>query len=140
MCMKCVLKAILAAEEERLAAEAPTAPGASGQTQAAEPVNLEGVYDLAELENLNAQTRSIDADTILKLANAAKALYSCNLPTDGVIRTMNRLLVQTVEVEPAATEPAPETPASDELPPELVAHIAELKAAGYDVDVLRIEL
>ena len=165
MCIKCLLLQVLAEREAEFAAAGEEQLtrgeeiheellGAAGTAQASEPEDLATQYEVANIELTRAQTRSIDADTILKLANAAKALYSANFDASGVLRTLDQLVYpappetrrqDTQAEDPAAApEPAPETPASDDvldpLPKELRDHIAELQAAGFNVDVIHIPL
>lgn len=101
MCIKCLLLQVLAerAAQFEAAAETPAPTGeealargeeihetlaAAGTAQASEPEDLGKQSVIANIELVRAQTRSVDADTILKLANAAKALYTANLSTAGV--------------------------------------------------------
>lgn len=159
MCIKCLLLEMLAKREalftpigeealargeaihEELAT--PGNPGTAGTAQPAQPEYDQ--YDLLEMERTHAEIRNTNADAILKLANAAGALYKANLDTSGVLRTLEQLYYPappTVEPKPVskAEAEATETPASDELPPELAEYIAHMKAAGFEVDVVRIPL
>lgn len=167
MCIKCVLLTVLAERAAQFEAAATTevpeptgeealARGeeihetlaAAGTAQAGQPEYDE--YDLLEMERVRSDIRNTDADTILKLANAAGALYKANLDTSGVVRTLENLYYPAtpdavVSREEGQTEAvAPETPAHDDvldpLPKELSDHIAELRAAGFNVDVVRIPL
>lgn len=167
MCIKCVIAAMAVVESERRLAEAaePTAGAeseealargeeihetlaAAGTAQASQPQYDE--YDLLEMERTRADIRNTNADTILKLANAAVALYSTNLDTSGVLRTLEQLYYpKTPDVvnrrEEGQTEAtAPESPTHDDvvdpLPKELRDYIDRLRAAGFEVDVIRIPL
>jgi hypothetical protein len=163
MCIKCLLLQVLAEREAQFAAAGEEQLtrgeaiheellGAAGTAQASEPEDLGKQSVVANIELVRAQTRSVDADTILKLANAAKALYSTNLSTAGVIRTMEQLVYPAppetrrqdtqAEAPAAATEPEPAAPASEEseLPEAIQKGVARLRAAGFEVDVVRLQL
>lgn len=160
MCIKCLLLQVLAEREAQFTSVGEEALARGEEiheeladldnpftVQASQPEYDE--YTLLGMERNRADISNMNADAILKLANAAKALYTANLDTSGVLRTLENLYYpatpDVVSRQEGQTEAvAPETPASDDvldpLPPELIAHIAELKAAGLDVEVVRVQL
>ena len=153
MCLKCVFAALASlpplpvdaspeaqldrGEEIHRTVEAAMQPAAAP---------AEDAYDSAQFDNMRAGVNVTNADAVLKLAQAAQILYAINAPTAGVLRTLDLLLAP----EPVVTHAedtqaeAPVAPAElDEyanMPPELAAHIKELRAQGIKVDVVRVEL
>lgn len=137
MCVLCEMM-----QRTRAAREAEELAQQNGQAEVPiAGVNYELESDLIELERQRAEIRAIDADTILKLANAAKQLYTANLNTDGVTRLIGMLTAKPDE-RFMATEPeapvnptAAEEPAAPAVPQELL-DIA--KAMGWDVKDIQV--
>lgn len=155
MCIKCLMLDVLAEREAQFAAagEEALARGeeihetlaAAGTAQASQPEYDQ--YDLLEMERVRADIHNTNADAILKLAQAAKWLYDANHDTSGVLRTLEQLVYPAApktEPQPVSEGVAPETPAHDDvmepLPKEMRDHIDRLRAAGFNVDVVRIPL
>lgn len=102
-------------------------------------VNYELESEVIDLDRKRAEVRAIDADTILKLANAAKQLYTANLDTSGVTRLIDLLTAKPDEqVEAEQPEPAPATPAEEPAPavPQELLDIA--KAMGWDIADIQV--
>ena len=106
MCIACEI----IAQRQRAAREAEELAQQNGQAEV--PVagdNYELESELIDLDRQRAEVRAIDADTILKLANAAKQLYTANLDTSGVTRLIG-LLTAKPDEQVEAEEPAPTVP------------------------------
>lgn len=160
MCIKCVLLTLLAERAAQFEAAAATAEvpeptgeealargeeihetlAAAGTAQASQPEYDE--YTLLEMERTRSDIRNTDADTILKLAQAAKWLYDANHDASGVLRNLEQLVYPAppkVEPQPVSKAEA-EAVNTRELPPELAFMVEELRAAGLDASVVRIPL
>lgn len=104
-------------------------------------VNYELESEVIDLDRQRAEIRAIDADTILKLANAAKQLYTANLDTSGVTHLLSLLTtkpderVMAPEPEAPVNPTAAEEPAAPSVPQELL-DIA--KAMGWDVQDIQV--
>lgn len=104
-------------------------------------VDYELESGVIDLDRQRAEIRAIDADTILKLANAAKQLYTANLDTSGVTHLLSLLTTKSDERVMAPEPEAPvdptaaEEPAAPSVPQELL-DIA--KAMGWDVEDIQV--
>lgn len=133
----CVLCELL--QRTRAAREAEELAQQNGQAEApVASVDLKLEMDLIELDRQRAVIRAIDADTILKLANAAKQLYTANLNTNGVTRLIDLLTVKPDEfVE--AVEPEPATAAEDPAAPAVPQELLDIaKAMGWDLKDVQV--
>lgn len=135
MCVLCEMM-----QRNRAAREAEELAQQNGQAEVPiAGVNYELESEVIDLDRQRAEVRAIDADTILKLANAAKQLYTANLNTDGVTRLIGMLTAKPDEqVEAEQPEPAPATPAEEPAPavPQELLDIA--KAMGWGVQDIQV--
>lgn len=135
MCVLCEMM-----QRTRVAREAEELSQQNGQAEVPiAGVNYELESEVIDLDRQRAEIRAIDADTILKLANAAKQLYTANLDTSGVTRLIGLLTAKPDEqVEAEQPEPAPATPAEEPAPtvPQELLDIA--KAMGWDVKDIQV--
>ena len=136
----CVLCELL--QRTRAAREAEELAQQNGQAEApVASVDLKLEMDLIELDRQRAVIRAIDADTILKLANAAKQLYTANLDTSGVAYLLSMLTTkpdergEAVEPDPPVNPTAAEEPTAPDVPQELL-DIA--KAMGWDLEGIQV--
>ena len=129
-------------QRNRAAREAEELAQQNGQAET--PIaggNYDLESDLIDLDRQRAEIRAIDADTILKLANAAKQLYTANLDTSGVTHLLSLLTtkpderVMAPEPEAPVNPTAAEEPAAPAVPQELL-DIA--KAMGWDVQDIQV--
>lgn len=140
MCIACEI----IAQRQRAAREAEELAQQNGQAEApVAPVNYELESELIDLDRQRAEVRAIDADTILKLANAAKQLYTANLSTDGVTRLLGLLTtkpdeqVEAVQPEPGVANQA--TPAEEPAAPSVPQELLDIaKAMGWDVQDIQV--
>lgn len=137
MCVLCEMM-----QRTRVAREAEELAQQNGQAEVPiAGVNYELESELIDLDRQRAEVRAIDADTILKLANAAKQLYTANLDTSGVTHLLS-LLTTKPDERVMATEPeAPVTPTAAEEPvaasvPQELLDIA--KAMGWGVEDIQV--
>lgn len=135
MCVLCEMM-----QRTRVAREAEELAQQNGQAEVPiAGVNYELESEVLDLDRQRAEIRAIDADTILKLANAAKQLYTANLSTEGVTRLIGMLTAKPDEqVEAEQPEPAPATTAEEPAPavPQELLDIA--KAMGWDIADIQV--
>ena len=138
MCVLCEIIAQRAARE----AEVPAQQNGQAEVPIA-GVNYGLESELIDLDRQRAEIRAIDADTILKLANAAKQLYTANLSTDGVTRLLGLLTtkpdeqVEAVQPEPGVANQA--TPAEEPAAPAVPQELLDIaKAMGWDVKDIQV--
>lgn len=101
-------------------------------------VNYELESEVIDLDRQRAEVRAIDADTILKLANAAKQLYTANLDTSGVTHLLSLL---TTKPDERVMAPEPEalvnpTAAEEPAVPQELLDIA--KAMGWELKDIQV--
>lgn len=139
MCIFCRMKEAMEEEQREQLAEA----GAPGQTEG--PTNPV-VYPSDEqaqvdLNHSKALVNSANADALFKLAQAVKWLYDSNFQKEADL--VAKQLVSLLPVSPnKAKEPVADKPAetAEALPPELAELISKMRAAGFEVDAVRIPL
>lgn len=138
MCIACEI----IAQRKRAAREAEELAQQNGQAEVPiAGVNYELESEVIDLDRQRAEIRAIDADTILKLANAAKQLYTANLDTSGVTHLLSLLTtkpderVMAREPEAPVNPTAAEEPAAPAVPQELL-DIA--KAMGWGVEDIQV--
>jgi len=139
MCIFCRMKEAMEEEQREQLAEA----GAPGQTEG--PTNPV-VYPSDEqaqvdLNHTKALVNSANADAIFKLAQAAKWLYDSNFQKEADLVAKQLVSLLPVSAN-KAKEPVADKPAATEeaLPPELAELISKMRAAGFEVDAVRIPL
>lgn len=137
MCVLCEMM-----QRARAAREAEELAQQNGQAEVpVAGVNYELESEVIDLDRQRAEVLAIDADTILKLANAAKQLYTANLDTSGVTYMLS-LLTTKPDERFMATEPeAPVNPTAAEEPaapvvPEELLDIA--KAMGWELKDIQV--
>lgn len=136
MCVLCEMM-----QRTRVAREAEELAKQNGQAEVpVASVNYELESELIDLDRQRAEVRAIDADTILKLANAAKQLYTANLDTSGVTRLIGLLTAKPDEqVEAEQPEPAPATTAEEPAAPVVPQELLDIaKAMGWDVKDIQV--
>ena len=136
----CVLCEIM--QRNRAARETEELAQQNGQAEVPiAGVNYELESEVLDLDRQRAEVRAIDADTILKLANAAKQLYTANLDTSGVTHLLSLLTtkpderVMAPEPEAPVNPTAAEEPAAPAVPQELL-DIA--KAMGWELKDIQV--
>lgn len=150
MCIVCDLKQAL--EEKRAEFEAARNPAQGedlgkpeAEPAAAQLPTPEQEIEAAELEQFRAQTANINADSIFKLAQAANYLYDSNSreALNSVLRTLEQLCYPAPPVfksESSSVEPEPANGSESDVPQELTELVEKMRAAGFEVDVVRIPL
>lgn len=136
MCVLCEMM-----QRTRAAREAEELAKQNGQAEVpVASVNYELESEVLDLDRQRAEVRAIDADTILKLANAAKQLYTANLDTSGVTRLIGLLTAKPDEqVEAEQPEPAPATPAEEPAAPVVPQELLDIaQAMGWDVQDIQV--
>lgn len=139
MCVLCEMM-----QRNRAAREAEELAQQNGQAEVPiAGVNYELESEVIDLDRKRAEVRAIDADTILKLANAAKQLYTANLSTDGVTRLLGLLTtkpdeqVEAVQPEPGVANQA--TPAEEPAAPSVPQELLDIaQAMGWDVQDIQV--
>lgn len=143
MCLKCLLQATLSenitrlnkGQDEQVNAEVPATEltGSQGSQEQAQS-ELERQYELLDLEQIHANIRATDADTILKLVNAISFMQSLGLDTKGVEKLLNTL-TGSVESATAVNEPEPQPEL--EIPAELLEIAKSMGWSLEDIQVIR---
>ena len=137
MCVLCEMM-----QRTRVAREAEELAQQNGQAEVPiAGVNYELESEVLDLDRQRAEVRAIDADTILKLANAAKQLYTANLDTSGVTHLLSLLTTKPDERVMAPEPEAPVNPAAAEEPvaPSVPQELLDIaKAMGWDVKDIQV--
>lgn len=139
MCVLCEMM-----QRTRVAREAEELAQQNGQAEVPiAGVNYELESELIDLDRQRAEVRAIDADTILKLANAAKQLYTANLSTEGVTRLLGHLTakpdeqVEAEQPEPGVANQA--TPAEEPAAPSVPQELLDIaKAMGWELKDIQV--
>lgn len=151
MCIKCILIDLITKVEEQLAMEEQLATPTQAPGQTEGPTNPV-VYPSDEqaqvdLNHTKALVNSANADALHKLAQAAKWLYDANFQKEAkqVVNQLVSLLPaspdKAKEPEPVkAEEPATVAMPGEPVPQELTDLVNQMRAAGFEVDLVRIPL